>query len=79
MKTGDSSPGSNSGLKGTLVEGFTEVTPPDKAANLGDSDILRKGVTDATGVRNPIEPAQDPSSQDWQRGKIDPLKSDWTG
>ncbi len=78
MKTGDSSPGSNSGLKGTLTEGFTEVTGIDKAANQVDSDILRKGVIDATGVRNPTEPAQDKSAQDFQRGKIEPLKSDWT-
>ncbi len=78
MKPGDSSPGTDGGLKGTLANGFVEVDVPDKAANLGDSDILRKGVIDATGVRNPVEPAQDKSSQDWQRGKIDPLKSDWT-
>lgn len=78
MKTGDSSPGTDGGLKGTLANGFVEVDVPDKAANQVDSDILRKGVIDATGVRNPVEPAQDKSAQDFQRGKIEPLKSDWT-
>jgi hypothetical protein len=78
VKPGDSSPGTDGGLKGTLANGFVEVEGIDKAANLGDSDILRKGVTDATGVRNPVEPAQEQSSEDWQRGKIKPLISDWT-
>lgn len=74
---GDSSPGSNSGLKGTLVEGMTVVDGYDKSANQVDSDILRKGVIDATGVRNSTEPAQDKSAQDFQRGKIQPLESDY--
>lgn len=77
MKNGDSSPGSNSGLKGTLIEGFTEVDVTDKAANQVDSDILRKGEIDATGVRNPTEPPQDGEAQDWQRGKIKPLISEY--
>jgi hypothetical protein len=65
---GDTSPGSDSGIKGDLSKGFTECIPVDLRANQEDSNVLR--LRGKVGPRDVDTPQDDPEREMWQRGDI---------
>ena len=70
---GNNSPGAPPGIKGEgwATLGFLEEIPPDPYANLTESDSL-EGDPEQCHIDDHIK-----QSQEFQRPRIKPLKSEW--